>query len=147
MNLHPILPGGWCVPSAIQCLTGADYESVIHPAINRHATRLRRETPDLLDLVVGTDVEYVARAVLEEMGCDVRQYRGIVIPLHSQIRTWAKYSLEKYHSRALLVTVRGHALVIKDGRVYDTHAPHGAPGDEHPHARCRVTWCALVERH
>lgn len=140
MRLFPILPGGWCVPSAIQCLTGADYASVIHPAINRHS--LAAEKYGLCSLVTGVHIS-VARKVLEELGCDVRQAKSLG---RHQIRTWAKRSAEKYPGRVLCVSTAGHMLVIKDGRVYDTFAPAGADGAIHPYARDVVTWCALVKR-
>ena len=139
MNLHPIYPGAWCVPSAIQCLTGADYASVIHPAINRHS-----HAYGLLDPVVGANVSHVAVSVLEEMGYTVRRYRKD--DLSARIETWAQRSKQRYPGRALLVQVLRHCLVVKDGRVYDTHTPVGAPGARHPYVKSLVQCCALVER-
>lgn len=138
MNLHPIPPGLWCVPAAIFALTGADPESVIHPAINRHDN-----ARGLHDLVVGTRVATTGAAVLAELGYRVRRYKGE--RMRARISTWAARSAARYPGRALLVAVRGHALVICDGRVYDTHTPHGASGAAHPFAGAVVVYAALVE--
>lgn len=140
--MYPIMPGGWCIPSAIQCLTGADYESVIHPSLNRHSGAA--EMRGLLSMVTGV-VMNVAVLSLRELGCHVRRYRGD--SLGSHVATWARRSADRYPGRALLIATRSHALVIKDGRVYDNHLPAGAAGEDHPFAKCPVVWCALVERH
>lgn len=137
-TIHPIPPGYWCVPSAIIALTGEDGQSVVQPAINRHA-----KAYGLLDLVVGVSMP-TARAVLEELGYRVRAYRGAKLRAH--LATWARRSAERYPGRALLVATRDHALVVSDGRVYDTFTPAGAAGARHPYARTTVVWAALVEK-
>lgn len=139
-TLHPILPGAWCVPSALQCLTGADYASVIHPALNRHG-----HARGLTDMVVGASMT-ATEATLRELGYAVRQ---TTISARHQLRWWAARSADRYPGRALLVATAGrdpHALVVQDGRVYDTFTPVGAPGADHPFARAQVRWCALVEK-
>jgi hypothetical protein len=138
VKLHPILPGYWCVPSALMALTGLDGESVIQPALNRHMER-----GGLLDLVTGATMRAAQRS-LEEFGYRVRRYRGKE-PLGAQVRTWAQRSIERWPGRALLIATHRHAMVIQDGRVYDTWTPHGALGGEHPFAKTRVDWAALVE--
>lgn len=139
IDLHPILPGSWCVPAAIQCLTGADYLSVIHPSLNRHMDKA------LLGLVVEASMQ-AAEACLKEMGYTVRRYKHRADPHRHQIKTWAARSAERYPGRALLVAAERHCLVIKDGLVYDTWMPHGVAGREHPFNTAVVYWCALVER-
>lgn len=86
-----------------------------------------------------------ATATLIEMGYDVRRYRHQDV---HRLSTWARKSVEKYAGRALLVCTKGtpHALVIKDGRVYDTFTPHGERVSVHPFAKDIVNWCALIER-
>lgn len=138
-QIHPIKSGAYCVPSAIQALTGADYESVIHPALNRHAHRA-----NILELV-GAERMPVAVAVLEELGYAVRRYKG-TDSLRAHVTTWAKRALARYPGRALLVATRGHALVVQDGKVYDTAAPFGVPAPTHPYAKSTVVWAALVEK-
>jgi len=141
MKIHPIYPGAYCVPSAIQALTGADYASVIHPSINRHSDKKR----DLLDHVTGEHMS-VASAVLDELGYNVRAYKSRpAAPLRAHVATWAKRAGERWPGRAVLVATRSHALVISDGKVYDNHMPLGAAGDAHPYSKSTVVWAALVE--
>jgi len=139
-GLFPIPPGYYCVPSAIAALTGADPESVIVPAINRHA-RAR----SLLGAPAGVRMS-VARAVLTELGCGVRPYRdgAPAGPLRAQVRTWAARSL-RWSGRPVLIATAGHALVVLDGRVHDNHAPLGAEPDAHPFGRSVVRDAMLVE--
>lgn len=137
MNLHPILPGAFCVPSAIQCLTGEDYESVIHPAINRHS-----KAQGLTNMVAEVRVS-VIRLVLNELGYNVRAYKRNDL---RRVETWALRSKEKYPGHALLVVTSSHAVVIKDGKVYDNHIPFGEDGNLHPYARDLVKWEAVIEK-
>ncbi len=140
---YPIPPGLFCVPSAIIALTGADPVSVIVPAINRHSGYKLglHDTP-------GGVRPSVMKSVLEELGCRVRPYKdgAAAGPLGAQIKTWASRSLERWPGRNILVCTRTHALVISDGKVYDTWMPHGVTGDDHPFAKTTVVWAALVER-
>lgn len=139
MKIHPITPGAFCVPSALQALTGADLTSVIYPALNRHGRRW-----GLLDQVTGEHMS-AAAAVLDELGYRVRHYRG-ADPLRAHVATWAKRVQARWPGRALLLATRSHALVTKDGSVYDNHVPLGVEGAHHPYARSIVTWAALVEK-
>ena len=137
MDLHPIPPGLWCVPSALVCLTGAPWDAVIHPALNRHGGE-----SDLTDIVVGARLS-VAVEVLDELGYRCRAYRGT--NPHALVRTWAKLSKEKYPGHALFVRVVGHVLVVKDGLIYDNHSPHGAAGDKHTFSNTKSTHVYLVQ--
>ena len=136
MDLHPIPPGLWCVPSALVAITGADWESVIHPSLNRHGG-----AGSLTAMVVGTTMQ-CAKAVLVELGYTVRPYK------HAErhtLATWAERSLELYPGRVLLIGVPEHAVVVKDGRVFDTWTPHGGPGGTHPFASDTAITVWLVE--
>ena len=137
VKIHAITPGAFCVPSALQALTGADLQSVIYPALNRHAKRW-----GLLDVCAGEQMES-AEGVLSELGYNCRMYRGEQLRAH--VATWARRSAERWPGRALLIATRTHALVVQDGTVYDNHMPLGAPGAQHPFARTTVVWAALVE--
>ena len=137
-KIYPIPPGLWCVPSAMVAITGADWMSVIQPALNRHA-----QARGLMDLVTGA-TRTAAVAALREMGWQVRLYKGEKLRAH--VATWAKRSLEKYPGRTLMVSTTGHMLAIADGRVYDSWTPHGETGEEHPYAKTTVTWAALVQK-
>jgi hypothetical protein len=137
MDLHPIPPGLWCVPSALVAITGADFASVIHPALNRHARN------DTLTGVVTASTMAAARATLVELGYKVRPYKHAKL---GTVATWAKRSVELYPGRVLMLAVPQHVVIIKDGRVYDSWTPHGAPGATHPYTKDRVHNVWLVER-
>jgi hypothetical protein len=117
-------------------ITGADIESVVHPALNRHG-----HEPSLTGLVVGASMR-AAVATLGELGYTVRRYRGD--RRGCQVRTLAKLSAERWPGHTLLVSTIDHALVVRDGRVFDNHHPHGPAGDAHSYARCRVQECWLI---
>jgi hypothetical protein len=137
--MYPILPGAFCVPSALQALTGADYEAEIMPALNR-----AQRNPTLLDGVAGVNTR-CAEAALNDLGYRVRRAKREVFR-GKKLGTIAKLSAQRWPGRALYVTVDGHALAVADGRIYDTHTPHGAPGDEHPYRACPVHFVGLVEK-
>lgn len=141
--IHPIPPGLFCVPAAIVALTGADIESMVIPAINRHSGY----NHGLLDTVPGVSMS-TATAVLNEFGYNVRPYRmdAEAGPKRAHVATWANRSQERWPGRTVLVAVNNHCLVISDGRVYDNWSPHGPPGDRHPFAKTPVVWAALVEK-
>jgi hypothetical protein len=93
-------------------------------------------------MVVGTTM-LCARKVLEELGYKVRPYRHH--ERNASLATWASRSLELYPGRVLLIGVPEHAVVVKDGRVFDTWTPHGGPGGSHPFARDVALTVWLVE--
>jgi len=136
MMVYPIPPGLFCVPSAIIALTGADLESVVIPALNR-----AQETPYLRGPIAGVSVPCI-EAVLRELRCKVRHYKSG--NLRAPLSTWATRSL-KYPGRTLLVCTVGHALVIADGKIYDTYTPYGEAGDRHPCSHDTVVYAALIE--
>jgi len=124
--IYPISPGLFCVPAAIQAITGEDLLSVIVPALNR-----AQENETLLGTVAGVRSSTYIEA-LQLMGYVVSRYKDRVDqPLRAQLKTWAK----RFPSRPLLVATRGHAMALYEGRVFDTFTPHGAPVTEHPFAR------------
>lgn len=139
MKLHPILPGLWCVPSALYALTGADPLSVIHPALNRHTPR----ADSLLGLVTGASIS-AALATLAELGYTARRYRADITRAH--VATWAARSRDKYPDRAVLLFTSTHALVAQNGCVYDNWSPHGPEGAAHPYAKTPVVSAFLVEK-
>ncbi len=136
MSLHPIPPGLWCVPAALVAITGADFASVVHPALNRHG-----HASSLTSMVVGSTIR-AALATLGELGYSARRYKRGDVRAH--VATWAARS-RKYPGRSLFVGVPGHVMVIQDGRVFDTWTPHGEVGALHPYARTTVTAAYLVE--
>ena len=140
MKLHPIPPGLFCVPSALVSITGADIESVINPAINRHS-----EHHSLLDTVPGVS-RSVTTAVLKKLGYNVRLYKQSATSgaLRAHVSTWAERSL-KYVDRVVLLSTGKHMLVCQNGRIYDTFTPHGVVGIKHPYAKTTITWAALIE--
>lgn len=133
--IHSISPGLWCVPAAIQAITGADPESVIQPAINR-----AERNPDLLGLVTGVRMS-VATNVLRELGWNCRRYKG-QNPLRAQVRTWAR----RYTGHIVLISTKEHALVLNAGRVYDSWTPHGEEGDKHPYSHALVHNAWLIQK-
>lgn len=136
--IHSIPPGLYCVPAALAGITGADPDSVIHPALNR-ASR----SDSLLAEARGVALRDML-LVLEELGWTARRYRH-TDRLRAQVKTWAERS-RNWPGRVLLLSVRGHVLLVQDGRVHDNHAPLGAPASEHSYARCLVQRVYLIER-
>ena len=134
---HPIPSGLYCVPTAICALTGADPQTVVFPALNRHS-----RSTSLLTAVEGVRTWSAGVAVLGELGYRVRPYRHR--DLRARLSTWVARS-RKYPGRPLLVTVRGHALVIEDGFIYDPVTPWGAQPEDHPDRNRIVLNAALVE--
>lgn len=132
-TLYPIPPGFFCVPSALLALTGADYQSVIFPALNRAADGDR-----LLD-AVGPAYRAAALRVLNELGYACRPARE---PTRRTVATW---SARKY-AWPLLLFVRRHVVVAYRERVFDNHAPHGPAAAEHPYARSIVEAAYLVQK-
>ena len=61
-GLHVATSGMFCVPTAIEIITGRDPQSVIFPAMNRHTRK-----DELLQEVAGAHM-CTARSVLEELG-------------------------------------------------------------------------------
>lgn len=51
---------------------------------------------------------------------------------------WARWSSRWYPDAPLLLEVDGHALVARDGLLYDNNCPNGLSGAEHPYAAARV---------
>jgi hypothetical protein len=136
VNLHPIPPGLWCVPSALVAITGADFATVIHPALNRHG-----HAASLTSMVVESTMR-AALATLRELGYTPRCYKHGDLRAH--VATWARRSAH-YPGRTLLIGVPGHVMVIQDGRVYDSWTPHGELGAAHPYGKTTVTSAHLVE--
>ena len=138
-GLHAPTLGMFCVPTAIELITGADPQSVIFPALNRVS---RRDT--LTGDVAGEHMGNARRA-LEQMGWTVRAYNG-KRPLNSLVSTWAK----RFPDHTILIAAGGkderHCLVLRGGKVYDSWEPHGVPGDFHPFANTKVRWAAIVQR-
>lgn len=135
--MHPIPPGLYCVPSVIVAITGADLMSVVIPALNRAGKE------DWLLGPVGGVPTHETVAALESMGWCVRRYRDR--DRRAELRTVARLSKERWPGHALLACTSDHALAVQDGLVYDTYTPHGALGANHPFARDRVSFLALVE--
>lgn len=133
--IYPILNGAYCVPSALMALTGEDLESVIFPALNRHA-----KAQGLLTTVGGAYLEDAER-VLNELGYAVRHAKTLG---KHRVATWAKQTLERNYSYPMMLGVRRHVVVAYQGRVYDNHAAHGPAGDKHPYAGAIVTYAVLV---
>ena len=138
-ELHAPTRGMFCVPTAIEIITGADPESVIFPALNRG-----RGMRTLTGAVAGEQMSNARRA-LEEMGWRVREYRGKE-PLNSLVSTWAK----RFPDHTILIAAGGkdehHCLVLRNGNVYDSWEPHGKPGEAHPFHNTKVRWAAIVDR-
>lgn len=136
-GLHAIPPGLWCVPSALAAITGADVESVLHPALNRHGCE-----PSLTDIVVGV-YRHVTLDVLWELGYAARRYKG---KRRQHVSTIARMSAERWAGHTVLVFTNEHALVVRDGRVFDNHMPHGPTGKDHPYSAAPIEACYLIER-
>jgi hypothetical protein len=81
-------------------------------------------------------------AVLEERGWTVRRYK------HGshRISTWANLSKNKYPNRILFVCTKEHAMVVENGRVYDSWTPHGELGEKHPFKNDISVCCYLVSK-
>ena len=139
MKIHPIPPGLWCVPSALVALTGDDWESVIQPALNRHAG-----ADTLTGMVVGSTMQ-AAIATLQE-----RRYKVLRCKTLGQSRrrldkvaTWAA---TKYPGESFLVALPEHAAALHNGRIYDSWTPHGAPAAEHAFKNASVSDLYLVRK-
>ena len=139
-TIHPIPPGLFCVPAALVALTGADVESVIVPALNRHMG-----SDDLLGTVSSVWMP-VIHSVLEELGFKIRPYRrdAPAGPLRVHVATWAARSL-RWPDRPVLASIGGHCLVICNGFVHDNWEPRGVLGPEHPFAKTTVIRASMVE--
>jgi len=141
MQLHSIIPGMFCVPSALYALTGRDPESVLFPALNRHGAGRA-----LLAHVTGATAR-AAYSVLQELGYRVYRYKDQPDrPEKSRLEVWANRSSKVYPGRTFLVFTATHVMVVKDGRVYDNWCPHGPPGKEHPFAKTHAESVYLVEQ-
>jgi hypothetical protein len=83
-----------------------------------------------------------ARKALEELGWQVRAYTGD--HLSSLVSTWAK----RFPERTILIAAGGrgcgHAMVLRGGRIYDSHHPFGVDGADHIYSNAKVTWAAMV---
>lgn len=133
-QIYPIPPNLYCVPSVIIALTGEDLLSRVMPALNR-----AQGNNTLLGTVAGVRTSHFEEA-LQELGYRVARYKKP--DLRARLTTWAK----RYPQLALLVCTRSHALVLHEGRVYDTSTPHGAPAAEHPYAGSIITYAATVRK-
>jgi hypothetical protein len=134
-RVYPITRGLYCVPSAIEAITGAEPYSVILPAIHRH-----KNDPFLFGEVAGVQLSTMYN-VLNELGYTVRRAKESG---RHQLRWWARMSQERRWPHPVLVSNGTHAMVVFRGRVYDTAQPHGAAGEDHPEARCIITNVAIV---
>ena|SRR5579859_1255668 len=131
---YPIPPGLFCVPAAICAITGEDLLSRVMPALNRaQGNRM------ILGTVAGVR-QHDTEAALQELGYRVFRYRKPNV--RARLTTWAW----RYPNTPLLVSTRGHMLVLHEGRVFDTQAPHGAPAAEHPYAHAIVFYAAQVQK-
>ena len=137
-HIYDIPPSLFCVPAVICALTGEPLVAVVNPALNRHGRR--RDT--LTGTVAGVSLP-VLRDVLDELGYRLREYRHD--DLRARVSTWAKRSL-RWPGRNVLISTSGHALVVRDGKVYDNHEPIGVPPERHSWRNVTVTYAALVER-
>lgn len=128
----------FCIPTALEIMTGEDPESVIFPAINR-----RRRRDNLLDPVAGEPMA-VAADVLEELGYHVRKYKGK--RLHALVRDWA----QRFPNHVIFVAAGGkgeeHCLVLHEGKAYDSWEPFGKDAAAHPYHNTQVRWAALIQR-
>ena len=129
--------GIYCVPAAICALTGACLESVVLPALNR-----AQEADWLLGPVGGAYI-HEAKAALNDMGWNVRRHKDVG---KSKLFTWAELSGTRYRNRRLFVSVRGHAMALINGKVYDTLTPYGEEPRNHPHAHSIVNYVAMLEQ-
>lgn len=114
--------GIYCVPAAICALTGADLESVVLPALNR-----AQKANWLLGPVGGVYMDDTYTAI-DLMGWVARKHKDVG---RHKLFTWAKLSADKYVNKRLLVTVKGHALALINGLIYDTFTPFGCEPDKH----------------
>lgn len=137
-SLYDVPPGPYCVPAALVALTGRDLTSVILPALNRHAGN-----GTFFDDVGPTNTRRVAVPALQEMGYRVFAHGKIE---RGDERPTLRAVANRYPSRRMLATVKGHALAILDGRVWDTATPYGAPVEDHPDRDRRVTGLWIVEK-
>jgi hypothetical protein len=135
-RIFPIVPGLFCVPSALVALTGADFASVIFPALNRAA---RADT--LTGAVAGAFIRDTL-TVLDEMGYDCRRAKA---KERRKVMSWAKLSADRNYPYPLLLHVRSHVVVAFQGKVFDNHMPHGPIGHDHPFAHSIVMDAYLVQ--
>lgn len=134
--IFPIPSGLFCVPSAIAALTGADWASVIFPALNRAA-----QADTLTGAVGGVRMEHTI-AALTEMGYDCRPAKAAG---RRKVMSWAKQTAERNYPYPLLLRVAQHVVVAYQGRVYDNHMPHGPIGADHPFAHSIVMTAHLIQ--
>jgi hypothetical protein len=143
MELHKIPCGLYCVPAALYAITGADLQSVIVPALNRH---MYKKNANLFDTPAGVKrIDY--EAVLNELGYHARRYKDGSVSgnLRVHVATWANRSL-KWPNNPLLASTNDHCLVIQNGKVWDNHAPLGCDGKEHPFAKTIVVQIAMIQK-
>jgi hypothetical protein len=132
--LHVPTAGLFCVPAAVEIITGDDPESVIFPAFNRRTNR----SASLHNWIAGTSMG-AAADVLEELGYHVRRYKGD--RLRALVRDWAK----RFPDRIILVAADRHCLVLHAGKVHDSWEPLGKDAAAHPFHNARVNWAALIQ--
>jgi hypothetical protein len=134
MKLHMPMAGQFCVPAAVEIITGHDPLSVIIPAFNRHG---QRDT--LLEPGAAENME-TARKVLEELGWVVRRHKGN--KLNALVRDWA----QRFPGHVILIAAGGHCMVLHDGKVFDSWEPAGKAAILHPFHNARVYWAALIQK-
>lgn len=64
-------------------------------------------------------------------------YQPDLGPHRMQLRTMAR---QMPSGETLMVSVRGHTMILSDGLIYDQEAPTGVPVARHWCARCMVTF-------
>jgi len=115
-----------CVPFALCLITRRPPGEVVAALWAQDADCVREEDGTLAARPEG------ARRALLALGYRVFRYNGIENGDVRPLRTWAARSSGQFPGVALLCFTEEHAAVVRDGRIFDTICPPGAPGDAHP---------------
>jgi len=127
-HLHPAPPDLYCGPTLLITITGADYKSIIRPAINR-ARGLTENRG-----VRGMPNRHLI-TVLRELGCHVEELPGL--NGKRRLHQWVA-DLSPNDEAIYAVVVGRHYVVVHRSIVVDSSRPNGEHVGDHPYHKSFV---------
>jgi hypothetical protein len=131
--IHKIDPGYFCVPSAIQAITGEDMLSVIMPACNRVSRAM-----GLQDEVIEVSITHTLK-VFQDLGYRILRYK---LGNLGDVGNWRN----RFPKSTMLLFTDEHVVVAYNEFVYDNHTPMGKPAASHPFSKTMVRHAYLIRK-